>query len=249
MLVIAGHDPAGAGVQADIETLTALGCRPFSLITCLTTQNSRGVLAVNPTSGALLRQQGDCLLSDIASPRVCKIGLVPNEECLQAVLEILDLLPSRTPVIVDPVLGATAGGLSASVSMTETLRAKLLPRASLATPNTNELRRLSSGDSTTSAVQDIPSTWCLLKGADEPGETIAHRLFRHGVLFAEYQWPRIEGIFHGSGCTLASAISAFIARGESVASAVSHGLAYTWRALEMATDPGGAQLLPGRPQE
>lgn len=249
VLVVAGHDPAGAGIQADIETIAALGCRAATLITCLTTQSSRGVRSVYPTPGYLLLEQAACLLSDIAPPMACKIGLIPNEDSLDAVLEILNLLPAGTPVIVDPVLGATGGGRLSESSMPGSLATRLLPRATLATPNTGEFRRLTGMASDPDVITQIASEWCLIKAADEPGDTIVHRLYQHGCLFAAYHWPKIEGVFHGSGCTLASAISAFIARGESLATAVAHGLDYTWRALAMSPiDPGGVQLLPGRPQ-
>ena len=249
VLVIAGHDPAGAGIQADIETIAALGCRAATLVTCLTTQNSRGVRSVHPTPGSLLLEQADCLLSDISSPLACKIGLIPNEDSLAAVLEILRLLPVETPVVVDPVLGATGGGSLSEATMPASLLARLLPRATLATPNTAEFRRLTGTASSPDVITRIASDWCLIKGADEPGDTIVHRLFQHGALFAAYHWPKIEGVFHGSGCTLASAISAFVARREPLATAVAHGLAYTWHALASPIAPGGVQLLPGRPYE
>ena len=249
VLVIAGHDPSGAGIQADIETLGALGCRAFTLITCLTAQNSRGVRSVIPTSRTMLFSQADCLLSDMSAPIACKIGLIPNEESLQAVVDVLRLLPANTPVILDPVLGATAGGPLAGDGMPKSLLKHLIPRVTLVTPNLRELRRLVDASGAPLSTRSLSCEWCLVKGADEPGETITHRLFQESALFAEYQWPRIDGVFHGSGCTLASAISAFIARGAPVATAVAHGLAYTWRALSIAIAPGGAQLLPSRPVE
>ncbi len=249
VLVVAGHDPSGAGIQADIETIGALGCRAFTLVTCLTSQNSRGVRSVTPTPKAMLFSQAECLLSDMNAPGACKIGLIPDEECLEAVVDILGLLPADIPVILDPVLGATAGGPLAASSLPHSLLKHLIPRATLVTPNLRELRRLVDAAGAPRETRSLSCEWCLVKGADEPGETITHRLFHQTALFAEYHWPRIDGVFHGSGCTLASAISAFIARGEPVATAVAHGLAYTWRALSVAIAPGGVQLLPSRPVE
>ena len=247
MLVIAGHDPAGAGLQADIETIAALGGRASTLVTCLTTQSSRGIAGMTPTPAALLLGQAACLLNDIRPPAACKIGLVPDLETLRAVVQILALLPSGTPIVVDPVLGAAAGGGVASAGLAEHFLSELLPKATLCTPNMRELRRLAEVGG--AGLQQVlkASPWCLAKGADEPGETVVHQLFQDSRLYAEYRWPRIEGVFHGSGCMLASAISVLLAGGMTVAAAVAYGLSYTWRALTNAFDPGGAQLLPSRP--
>ena len=211
MLVIAGHDPAGAGIQADIETAASLGCYAATLVTCLTTQNSRGVQAILPTPAAALLAQATCLLEDITAPVVCKLGLIPDLETLEVVLEIINcLLPAGTRVVVDPVLGATAGGPLSRPEMAAAIATRLLPVCTVATPNKREFSRLEQaacelGGATSTAA------WTLITGADEPGNIIRHELQQGRRRYADYDWPRIDGIFHGSGCTLATAVAAFLA--------------------------------------
>lgn len=249
VLMIGGHDPGGAGLQADIETAAALNCRALSLVTCLTTQNSRRVAGVRPTEANELLEQAACLLEDITSPSACKLGLIPTPEVLQAVLQILHWLPQGTPIVVDPVLGATAGSGLSATGMPALLQSQLLPQATLATPNLKERRCLLESGGSAGSDDRPDSEWCLVTGADEPGDVIWHRLFHGKILFATYQWPRIDGVFHGSGCTLATAAACFMALGESVPMAVAHAQSYTWRALCRGVDLGGVQLLPSRPRD
>lgn len=249
VLVIGGHDPCGAGIQADIETASALGCRAASLVTCLTTQNSRRVAGVVANDAGRLLEQAACLLEDITTPAACKLGLIPSPEVLEAVLQVLAWLPPDIPVVVDPVLGATAGSGLSAAGMPILLQRRLLPRATLATPNFKEQRRLLEAAATVPLQPGDGPEWSLVTGADEPGEVISHALSRGDELFATYQWPRIDGVFHGSGCTLATAAACFMARGETTPAAVGHALSYTWHALRVAMDPGGVQFLPSRPRE
>jgi hydroxymethylpyrimidine/phosphomethylpyrimidine kinase len=247
VLVIAGHDPGGAGIQADIETASALGCRALTLVTCLTTQNSRRVQAILPTEADLLLAQADCLLEDIAAPSACKLGLIPTPGVLQAVLRIIESLPAGTPIIVDPVLGATAGGPLSSGEMPERIRRELLPLATLSTPNQKEFRKLCGSSGLQEPIPELVGEWCLITGADVPDDTITHQLFGRGLLYAEFHWPRLDGVFHGSGCTLATAAASFIARGETIPAAVAHAQSYTWEALRTGIDTGATQFLPSRP--
>ena len=249
LLVIAGHDPSGAGLQADLETAAALGCRAASLITCLTIQNTRGVKAKLPTTPKFLEEQAAWLLEDLRPPAACKLGLIPTLEVLEAVLNILAMLPVGTPIILDPVLGASAGGPLSESSMARAIRERLLPLTALSTPNLGEARRLFDNDGTPQVRAGSSLGWVLTTGADEPGNRITHRLHQADELFAVYHWPRLRGVFHGSGCTLTTAAAAFLARGESVPTAVAHALSYTWRALAHAVDTGSAQFLPSRPSE
>ncbi len=246
VLVIAGHDPAGAGIQADIETAASLGCYAATLVTCLTTQNSRGVQAILPTPAAALLAQATCLLEDITAPVVCKLGLIPNLETLEVVLEIISrLLPVGTRVVVDPVLGATAGGPLSRPEMAAAIATRLLPVCTVATPNKREFSRLEQAACEPGGAANT-ADWTLITGADEPGNIIRHELRQGRRRYADYDWPRIDGIFHGSGCTLATAVAAFLAHGMSVPVAVGQALNYTWNTLLRPTAPGGSQYLPGR---
>ena len=247
VLVIAGHDPAGAGIQADIETAASLDCYVATLVTCLTAQNSRGVQAILPTPAAALLAQATCLLEDITAPVVCKLGLVPNLETLEVVLEIIScLLPVGTRVVVDPVLGATAGGPLSRPEMAAAIATRLLPVCTVATPNQREFSRLEQAAAELGGTTST-ADWTLTTGADEPGNIIRHELHQGRRLYANYDWPRINGVFHGSGCTLATAVAAFLGHGMSVPMAVGQALNYTWNTLLRPLAPGGAQYLPGRP--
>ena len=243
VLVIAGHDPGGAGIQADIETLLALGCRAATLVTCLTTQNSRTALERAVTPPEMLERQARALLEDILPPAACKIGLIPDRGSLSSVVRIIDSLPPDTPVVLDPVLGASAGGVLVDSDIAPALAAALMPRVLVATPNAAEARRMDL------PAQGSASTWTLVTGADEPGNSIHHELFRGSTLYAKSVWQRLPGRYHGSGCSLASALAGFLARGEHTASAVAHALSWTWRALLEPVDRGADQMLPGRPAE
>lgn len=240
VLVVAGHDPGGAGVQADIETLLALGCRAASLVTCLTTQNSRHAWERLVTPPEMLLRQAEALLGDIQPPAACKIGMIPDPGVLAAVGKILDFLPASTPVVLDPVLGASAGGLLVDPRVAPAISEALAKRVLISTPNAAEARRL---DWPTSGAP----AWTLVTGADEPGEAIEHRLFRGKSLYASSTWTRLPGRYHGSGCSLASSLAGFLARGEPVAAAVAHALDWTWHALLVPLDRGADYLLPGRP--
>ena len=246
LLVIAGHDPSGAGVQADLETAAALGCRAASLITCLTIQNTRGVKAKLPTAPKFLEEQAAWLLEDLSPPAACKLGLIPTLEVLEAVLNILAMLPVGTPIILDPVLGASAGGPLSDSSMAMAIRERLLPLTVLSTPNLGEARRLFDNDGTPQVRAGSSLGWVLTTGADEPGNRITHRLHQADELFAVYHWPRLRGVFHGSGCTLASALAATIANGVDMQEAVRDAQEYTWQSLKLAFRPGMGQYIPDR---
>lgn len=242
VLVIAGHDPGGAGIQADIETLLALGCRAASLVTCLTTQNSRAALERAATPPEMLERQARALLEDIQPPAACKIGLIPDRGVLAAVGRIVQSLPENVPIVLDPVLGASTSGILVDPDVASALSRELMPRALVTTPNASEARHLGWPGLQARA-------WTLVTGADEPGETIQHRLFRGPALYASSTWQRLPGRYHGSGCSLASALAGFLARGEPVAAAASRALCWTWRALLDPVDRGAEQVLPGRPRE
>ncbi len=248
VLVIGGHDPSGAGIQADNETLFALGCHAATTVTALTVQTTRGVRRVAPVAADLLREQVSALREDFRPFAACKVGLVPSAELVDAVADLVAAMPG-VPVVVDPVLGAGGGGALGTDGARARLSERLLPLATVVTPNMNEARRL-VGDSDVAVLGRALSAgtrrYALLTGADEATREVAHRLYRDGALFAEYRWPRLPHRYHGSGCTLASAIAAFLAHGATPAVACARAQAYTWSALTRAHEVGGDQLIPGR---
>lgn len=247
VLAIGGHDPSGAGIQADIEAAAMCGCHAITLVTCLTVQNTAGVESVIPTPRATLERQFTLMREDTRPFAACKIGLLPSTDSITAVAGIVDGLPAGTPVVLDPVLASGSGTNLSTDAVRATLVAELWPLATVRTPNARELRLLAAatGRSTEELLAASPG-WTLVKGADEPTPEVAHQLFHNGDFYAEFCWPRLDGSFHGSGCTLATATAAQLSRGMSVPSAVGFALAQTWRSLFEALDIGGAQLLPNR---
>lgn len=249
VLVFAGHDPTGgAGVQADIETIAALGCHAATLVTALTVQDTRGATAFEPTSPALLRRQAETLLADL-QPAAVKIGMIGSGDNAHEISRVLKRYP-QIPVVLDPVLAAGGGGALATDDLRRMLLTELLPLATVITPNSIEARALApAADTLAACANALLATGCphvLLTGGHETGpEVVCHLHSRDGAT-ARHAWPRLAGEFHGSGCTLASALAARLAQGTPIATAVADALAYTWHALQNAQRPGRGQSIPDR---
>jgi hydroxymethylpyrimidine/phosphomethylpyrimidine kinase len=249
VLAIGGHDPSGAGIQADIETAAAHSCHAVSLVTCLTVQNTGCVHEVIPTRASTLRNQFALLQHDLRAFGACKIGLIPTLDVLDAIIAIVQQLPADTAVVLDPVIAAGSGPALMQDEVRQQLVERLWPLVTVCTPNRAEARLLAeaNGAANLDTLMQRMGGWTLLKGADDSaGADVVHQLYRDGACYATYSWPRLDGRFHGSGCTLASAIAARLASGHTVASAVGAGLAYTWRTLLHPLDIGGVQYLPRR---
>jgi len=247
ILLIGGHDPSGgAGLQADIETVAAHGCRAVSLVTCLTAQDTKDVRGLYPQAAADFRSQLELLLADI-QPDMLKIGLI-GESSLAAV--IADYLPQiARPVVLDPVLAAGGGNDLADEELLRVLRERLLPHTHLLTPNRSEARRLAAKPDAESAARALLQAGCdqvLLTGADEAEEQqVSNSLFSSEGR-TDYQWPRLAHSYHGSGCTMASACACRLAQGLAPVEAMRLAQQFTWDALTHATHPGRGQHLPHR---
>ena len=250
ILVIAGHDPSGgAGIHADIEAIHSLGGFAATLITGLTVQNSRNVAGFELVSTDLLRRQAEALLADMDFAAV-KIGMTGSPEIIDCIAEILDRLPD-TPVVLDPVLVAEAGGSLSGESVPEALLEKLFPRAQLATPNLPEAHELGGARDTAEAGEKLLATGCeavLITGSHEDTPRVRNQLFQDNDT-RHWEWPRLEGSFHGSGCTLASACAAFVARGQPLHQAVESAQRYTDACLRRAWRAGTGQLILERRPE
>jgi hydroxymethylpyrimidine/phosphomethylpyrimidine kinase len=251
VLCVGGHDPTGgAGIQADIETLTALGVRPFSLVTCLTTQDTNDVAGILPTPVAAFRQQFDRLLADI-QPDAIKIGLLGS-------VDVASFLAGRLaafdrPLVIDPVLRAGGGEPLAGEALRHCLRDRLVCRATLLTPNLAELMQLTGQTDVAAAAQsllDLGAAGVLVTGADAAAERqddqVSNTLYAPEAPSVSWNWPRLPHVYHGSGCTLASACAAGLARGDPLAEAVAAAQAFTWHSLARGGRPGTGQHLPDR---
>jgi hydroxymethylpyrimidine/phosphomethylpyrimidine kinase len=249
VLIIAGNDPSGgAGLTADIQAVSAAGAHPAPVVAALTVQDSRDVSRVQAVDAALVAEQARAVLADMPVAAV-KLGLLADAEVGRAVAGLLKEHP-RIPLVVDPVLAASGGGRLAEDALMAVYLEKLFPLASLVTPNALESRRLAPG------AADVPARarallatgakHVLIKGADEDSPKVHNHLFGPAGFHEEFAWPRLPGSYHGSGCTLASAIAARLALGLSLREAVAEAQRYTWDALERGWIPGKGQHIPRR---
>jgi len=247
VLCIAGHDPTGgAGIQADIETLAAIGCHAATAISCQTIQNTLNVRELRANTPGLLAAQIEAICSDLSISCV-KIGLLGNAELTAVVSAALTEI--SVPVVLDPVLAAGGGKDLAAAGLIEAIRG-LLPQITMATPNRAEARRLTAEQNTTVAARkliELGTSAVLITGADETsGDQVLNRLYEEDLPPVDFLYERLTGQFHGSGCTLSSACAAYIARGASLAEAAAKAQEYTWTTLRNAHRPGHGQLLPTR---
>ncbi len=247
ILVIAGHDPSGgAGIHADIEAIQALGGFASTLITGLTVQNSQNVRGFQLTDVALLEQQADALLDDFQYQAV-KIGMTGSVAIIEFIARLLDRLP-EVPVVLDPVLAAEAGGSLTQESLAEVMLQKLAPRCEVMTPNLPEAETLTGKQGVQAcgeALITASGRAALITGTHDNTDQVANHLFTAQGQ-QQWQWERLPHSYHGSGCTLASAIACLRGHGESLANAVADGQAHVDRFLRHAFQPGQGQHIPDR---
>ncbi len=253
VLTFAASDPSGgAGLQADILTLSSMGCHPLSVLTAYTVQDTAGVEGVQALESEWVADQARCLLEDMPVDAF-KIGVLGSVENIAAIAEILSDYPD-VPLILDPVLASGRGDELANDEMTHALRELLLPQTTVLTPNSLEARRLAEADDEEEVslavcaerLLAMGAEFVLITGTHEATPEVVNTLYgRSGVVRTD-TWPRLPGSFHGSGCTLASAIAAMLANGLDVPEAVREAQDYTWHTLKKAYRPGMGQLLPDR---
>lgn len=248
ILCLGGHDPTGgAGISADIQTAAALGVHAATVVTALTVQDTSGVFRVDPVAPDMLLEQAKALLNDLPVAAI-KTGLLPTADSVRQVAELLGEYASL-PLIVDPVLAPGGQGELLTEATESTLRQLLLPRATLATPNTLELARLAGTDDTDRAVAVWLETGCrhlLLTGTHDATPQVVHRLYAAAGEIARFEQARLPHDYHGSGCTLASACAAGLAAGLALDAAVAQALRYTEHSLRRGFAPGHGQWLPNR---
>jgi hydroxymethylpyrimidine/phosphomethylpyrimidine kinase len=254
VLIVAGNDPSGgAGIAADLQAITVAGGHPAPVITALTVQDTVNARAVEPVEAAFVAAQMEAVLGDLRVSAV-KIGLLATAAIAAAVADVLGRYPG-IPVVLDPVLVAAGGARLAEDALVGTILERLCPLTTLLTPNAHEIRRLAPGLGDTAgraaALRGAGCAFVLAKGGDEVDEGGGEVI---NTLYGPpeprtFRWPRLEGSFHGSGCTLASACAARLAHGDSVEEAVARAQAMTHRWLERAFQPGRGQLVPLRHPE
>jgi hydroxymethylpyrimidine/phosphomethylpyrimidine kinase len=234
-LTIAGSDSGGgAGIQADLKTFAALGVHGTSAIACLTAQNPRRVLGVEPCSPKMLRQQIEAVFAELP-PRAVKTGMLFSAENISVVATFFSHLPSsiRHPrLIVDPVMVSTSGARLLIPSAEKALKEKLLPLAALVTPNLDEAeilarQKISSPEDLRSAAREIHSRYgcaVLVKGGHLKHSREAIDVFFDGETELLLLAPFVKGVStHGTGCTYSAAICAALALGHELPPAVEIG--------------------------
>lgn len=227
-LTIAGSDSGGgAGIQADLKTFQALGVFGMSAVTALTAQNTLGVQGIHAVPPGFVRQQIDSVLDDIGADAV-KTGMLANASIIAVVADALDQHHVER-LVVDPVSASKHGDPLLEPDAVSTLRNRLLPLATVVTPNVGEVRVLTGVE--VESAQDLPRAaeailglgprWALIKGGHLPGNEDAIDLLTDGDVRQEIRSRRLDTRdTHGTGCTLASAIAAELAKGAAVEDAV-----------------------------
>ena len=251
VLVFAGSDPSGgAGVQADIAAIAAQGAHPLSVITVLTAQDNDRVYAIEPVASDWVRQQAQPLIDKFEIAAV-KIGIIGNRANAEAIAELIGTLRLQNPelsVVLDPVLGSGHGDALAKEDAIKII-APLMELATIVTPNLPEVQMLCSGerraDEQAEALMKQGCQQVLIKGGHAEGDKVINRWF-NGVNSRSWNWPRLPGNFHGSGCTLASALAAQLALGRQMADALEIAQSYCQQALQHAYAIAPGQLVPDR---
>ena len=255
VLCFGATDPTGgAGLQADILTIASMGCHPLTVVTAITVQDTGGVDDVLPIDAEWVADQARAVLEDMPVAAF-KIGLLGSVENIAAIAEVISDYPD-IPLVFDPVLSSGRGDELASEDMLEALRELLLPQTTILTPNSIEARRLIQDEENDEDNPDLAecakrilllgSEYVLVTGTHEHTTKVINTLYGEKGLVRSDSWDRLPGIYHGSGCTLASAIAALLANGLTMEEAVKEAQEFTWQALKFGFRPGMGQHIPDR---
>jgi hydroxymethylpyrimidine/phosphomethylpyrimidine kinase len=247
VLIVAGSDSGGgAGIQADIKTVTALGGYAATAVTALTAQNTLGVFGIVAVDPAFVRRQMEAVLSDIGADCI-KTGMLHDAGIVAAVADCLDTAAPAVPLVVDPVMLATSGARLLDAAAVAVLKDRLIARATVLTPNIPEaeallgrpLTRIEDMEDAAAALQALGAKTVMLKGGHLPGARVRDVVREDATSYA-IERPRLETRHtHGTGCTLASAIATGLAQGMSLRPAIERARRYLVAAL--ASAPGYGQ--------
>jgi hydroxymethylpyrimidine/phosphomethylpyrimidine kinase len=241
VLTFAASDPTGgAGLQADVLTIAALGCHPLSVVTGLTVQDTSGVEHLEAVSADLVTRQAMRVLAE-SEVRAFKVGVLGSPDNVRAVAAIC-AAHANVPLVLDPVLASGRGDPLAGDETRAALVEALVPRATIVTPNTLETERLGGKQ----RLLDLGCRYVLVTGTHDETPEVINKLYDAKGLVREDRWQRLPGSYHGSGCTLASAIAVALAKGRKVPDAVREAQEFTWRSLAARLRTGKGQALPNR---
>ncbi|HPX89602.1 MAG TPA: bifunctional hydroxymethylpyrimidine kinase/phosphomethylpyrimidine kinase [Methylophilaceae bacterium] len=256
VLTFAGTDPSsGAGLQADILTFASIGCHPLSVVTAITAQDTVGVNGVLPMDAEWVNDQARAILEDV-QVSAFKLGLLGSVENIAVIAEIMADYPD-VPLLIDPILTSGRGDDLSNDEMMEAMIELLFPQATLITPNSLEARRLAfaedndevaltSLDESAARLLAMGSEYVLITGTHERTHEVTNTLYGDNHFIKAYKWERLAGSYHGSGCTLTSAIAACMAHGLTLEEAVLEAQEFTWQTLKNGFRPGMGQYIPDR---
>lgn len=234
VLVFSGLDPGGgAGLAADILAIAAMGAHALPLATALTVQDNEHVFEVVPCDTRLIVRQADALMARFTIDAV-KIGIpgsAANAVAIAGLIARLRIVHPALPVVLDPVLSSGRGD---ALGQQDALAA-LLAVATLLVPNLPEA----------AALGPVPCPHVLVTGGHGAGEVVVNR-WTHAGVARSWHWPRLDGSFHGSGCTLAAAIAARLAQGDAMADALARAQAFCHEALAQSFALAPGQRIPRR---
>jgi len=257
-MAIGAADPTGgSGLQADILTLASMGCHPLSVLTTVTIQDTAGVEDVLTLDAEWVSGQARTVLQDIPVSAF-KLGMLGSVEMIAAIAEIIADYPN-VPLVMDAALVAWRGRRLAGESLRFAARELLIPRATVLTAGRSEMRRLALGradeddETGDSGVEDCAqrlidrgARYVLATGIRENASQVVNILFGRQGRVRTDSWERLQGSYHGHGCTLAAAIAANLANGADLEEAVLDAQEYAWRALAAGFRPGMGRYLPDR---
>ncbi len=268
-MTFSASDPSGgAGLQADLMAIVSMGCHAANVVTGLTVQDTAGVSEFVAVEADRVDDQARTVLEDMPVAAF-KIGVLGDVETVAVVAEILSDYPDL-PVVLDPVLASGRGDAFADDDTLSAMRELLIPQATLVTPNSYEARRIASAgedgdaddaarmpvlpapllalDAVAARIVAMGAEYVLVTGTHEATRDVVNVLYggEQGDRIRSDAWRRLPGSYHGSGCTLASALAALLAGGHEIEDAVREAQEYTWRTLEAGFRPGMGQWLPDR---
>jgi hydroxymethylpyrimidine/phosphomethylpyrimidine kinase len=256
VMTFAATDPTGgAGLQADMLTLASIGCHPISVVTGVTVQDTVGVEGVMALDADWINDQARTMLEDV-EVAAFKLGLLGSVENIAVIAEIMADYPD-VPLLIDPILTSGRGDDLTNEEMQAAMCELLFPQATLITPNSIEARRLAfydegdeikytSLEESAQRLLSMGAEYVLITGTHERSLDVVNTLYGTEGLIKAYHWERLIGSYHGSGCTLTSAIAACMAHGLTIEEALQEAQEYTWQTLKNAFRPGMGQFIPDR---
>lgn len=249
VMCFSGNDPTGgAGIMADIEALGSMGCHCAPVITALTVQDTLNMSRFDGVEFDMIIEQARAVLEDM--PVSCfKIGMIGSEEAAAAIHSVIIDYPG-IPVVLDPILRAGGGTKVADDDLVDAMVEMLFPLTTVLTPNSQEARRLAHEADTLDAcaheILDMGCEYVLITGTHETTPEVINTLYGNKRLLESFKWGRLANSYHGSGCTLASAIAGMLAHGVEPFAAVHDAQEFAWESLNNGYRLGMGQYMPNR---